>query len=607
MSDLAELGLEPGDLSATIERLEAGGDYKEALEALLLGIDEARASQLDLFLRESRGAWLLCSRAAPGRALFCGDALSGTALALARLGFAVTLFDSSAERLRYGRARNAALGPATGPGPTAILGGDTPRLPFRSGSFALVVVEGGLPGRPRYSLDECRRVCAGELALIADNRLGYKLSTGHRGAFRIPGAGEFVRRALWPRNGERTLAGYHRALADPDYDAPRSFALYPHGRDFSFVARCERGGAGPHLPIGPKERANRLKVLGHRAGLFPVFTSTYAVLTARRGGAAIASRLERILGELAERTSEPVPTAETLVATRGNSAVVLTEVTGADPTSPDGRWAVHVPLSPRQELRVRRNYRRLVEMRTRFPGFPHAEPLFEGRLADFYLTCQRRLPGITAPQISGRREFVERMVRDVSARLSEVVADAATTIDEERFEQQVGARFDLVSSHAAPTSTVRALARMRDEARERLLGQSAPNVLYHADLRSKHVQVQPNGELVALLDWGSSERSDLPYFDLLNLLVHERQHDDGLDGAGAWRVFREGHALRDYEHAALDGYARALGLGADYCAAITAMFPVLVGGMAEKHWDFSRPRWLLRLFGVGAASSQVSR
>jgi hypothetical protein len=26
---------------------------------------------------------------------------------------------------------------------------------------------------------------------------------------------------------------------------------------------------------------------------------------------------------------------------------------------------------------------------------------------------------------------------------------------------------------------------------------------------------------------------------------------------------------------------------------------VLVAAMAERHWDFSRPRWLRRQFGIG--------
>ena len=36
----------------------------------------------------------------------------------------------------------------------------------------------------------------------------------------------------------------------------------------------------------------------------------------------------------------------------------------------------------------------------------------------------------------------------------------------------------------------------------------------------------------------------------------------------------------------------------EYCRAIEAFYPVLVGAMAEKNWDYSRPRWLNRNFGI---------
>ena len=39
-------------------------------------------------------------------------------------------------------------------------------------------------------------------------------------------------------------------------------------------------------------------------------------------------------------------------------------------------------------------------------------------------------------------------------------------------------------------------------------------------------------------------------------------------------------------------------LDADVAACVGAIYPVLVAAMAETHWNYSRPRWLHREFGL---------
>ncbi len=48
----------------------------------------------------------------------------------------------------------------------------------------------------------------------------------------------------------------------------------------------------------------------------------------------------------------------------------------------------------------------------------------------------------------------------------------------------------------------------------------------------------------------------------------------------------------------MNSYAKTLGLSSSVVAAIDAIYPVLVAAMAEKNWDFSRPRWLHKQFGI---------
>jgi aminoglycoside phosphotransferase (APT) family kinase protein len=123
-------------------------------------------------------------------------------------------------------------------------------------------------------------------------------------------------------------------------------------------------------------------------------------------------------------------------------------------------------------------------------------------------------------------------------------------------------------------------------------------VLYHADLRSKHVQVDRDGGVLGYLDWGTTEVDGLPLFDLLHLLIHERKQEHHISPGEAWRAVRDRRDLRDHEIEALDSYARTLHLDTRVVAAIDAIYPVLVAAMAEKNWDFSRPRWLHKQFGI---------
>ncbi|MFM7296982.1 MAG: phosphotransferase, partial [Planctomycetota bacterium] len=190
-------------------------------------------------------------------------------------------------------------------------------------------------------------------------------------------------------------------------------------------------------------------------------------------------------------------------------------------------------------------------------------------------------------------------LEDLSRALAELATAPARELDAEGFERLLGARFDVVSQHCGSAATRAALGQLRTEARGEWLGLSFPLVLQHADLRSKHVQVERDGRLVALLDWGSAEEADLPGFDLLHYLLHERKQAEGLSARAMWQLALEPQRLRDWERAALASHAAALGLSEAYFRALARVYPVIVAAMAERHWDYSRPRWLERQFGIG--------
>ena len=557
------------------EREAQGWSFRRALEALLLDLDEAAADELALQLREGRGAWLVELATHAGGVLFLGHPLSGTVTALALQGLDVYVpagANSTEGRFVAFRAREQT------PGRVHLI--DEPGR-----GYALVVLENGWTGSRELYLDlEQRLAPGGELVLIADNRLSYKRSLGRKGAFRITGPLEFAGKVLGRSSSPRTLSGW-RGLLGGDGRALESYSLYPHRLDFSHVVALER--PYPALSIGPMEKKNLVKLAGKALGLFPVLTPSFAFVV-RRGERGRA-RIDRALGALAERLGEKQPIVETIVATRGNSAVVHTREGAA--------WTLHVPLAPKNMRQTEHHLRVLGEVRTRFPGVPVPEPLFFGKLEGLTFACERRLPGWTAPQACGDAPRIGRMLGQVADALTKLVVRPSRPFSEADFEAQIAARFRLVLEHASVPATIARLERMLAEARGRFVGRPLPLVYYHADVRAKHVQVDELGNLLGILDWGTAEPEGLPYIDLLHLVVHEVKQEHGVSAGEAWRrmLARE---MQRHENECLERYRAALGLEPDVARAIEELYPVLVAAMAEKNWDYSRPRWLQRQFGL---------
>ena len=579
-----------------LARLRGGETWKQVFESALLELGDERADHLMLLTREARAAWLVLLREEPGRALCIGNASSGAAVALARAGQRVTLVDRSQTRLELGLAQLRAM---AGVEALAVCVGVGKRLPFGDAAFDVVLQEQGLPQARtpwEFPFAEISRVCRGEFVLSANNRLGYKRSRGRRGDFRVARPLAFAVGALFPARGEHTSRGYLAALRRADWNQVNAFALYPHQSDFTHLVALD--GRGPALMLGPKERKNRAKMFAASIGLFPWLTPSFAFIAQRKTMARERTRLACVLDELAQHTGEPRPSAEFIHATRGNTTLVMTHVEGATVDDPRGRWAVHIPLSQQQLNQLVQHQARLALIRERFPAVKVPEPLWIGRAAGLMVACERRLGGLTAPQYTGDQAVAKRMFADVARDFATLTMRPAQDFDAQDFERLVAARFALVARFAALPSTIENLAALCERMREQLVGATFPLVLHHADLRSKHVQVNPDGSVIGCLDWGSSELEDLPYFDVLHLIAHERKHEAGLTAAAAWKIVRERSALREHEQRALDDYSERLGIDERVRRAIEAMYPVLVAAMAERNWDYSRPRWLARQFGV---------
>ena len=590
----APFPLEAAELEELLRALDGGDDYRTSLETFLLATTAEKTDRLMLLLGEGRGSWHPLTRVASGRALWLGNAFSGSWLPLAQAGFEVLVVDPNPARIRFASHRAHSQ-------PSAqvqfLVAGNSEHLPFADASFDLVVQEEGLPGpvelRFAHNVVECQRVTRGELFVTADNRFAYKRSTGRRAKFQIHSPLAWLREAAFPAPGHASLREHESRLRTDGFEAPRSHALYPHMRDFTHVVALD--GGTPQLPVGPLERKNRLKVVGNAVGLFPVLTPSFVTGVARHSASLHdENRMDRVLRELSSRLNEPLPEIENWTATRGNCAVVLTRPRSSER---DGSWALHIPMNEKERRELTCHQEQLLFLAERFPKFPIPAPLFSGEIDGLWLTCERRLDGIAATQVSREPACAKQLLADTARHLAGLVMREAAPLSSGDLERLLGTRFDLVSAKANLPATIAHIERAREKAFATLRGLTVPQVFYHADIRSKHVRVERDGSVIGYLDFGCSSRNDLPYFDLVNLVVHENKRDGEFASTHAWQRLLARDGIREHELTALESYASALSLPPAYCRTIEEIYPILVVAMCERNWDYSRPRWLHEHFG----------
>ena len=508
-----------------------------------------------------------------------GNGLSGAGLGLAQAGWAVCLRDDNPERLAFARARAADHGLEL---ETELSQGER-QLPHADESFDLVLNEGDFGA----GASELARVARGEVVLIADNRYGYKRSSGVHGEFQVRSPLEYLQ-SLFKRGG-KSLSDYSRELTEAGLIGIRPHSLYPHSADFTFCVSLTSDG--PKLPIGPKERANKLKILGERLGLFPLLTPSFALISHKPRAKLLRPLADRLLQEAVETEDGQAPPLEHLVATRGNNALLLSA--GSRPL------ALHMPLEIRQQVQVKRHLATLTALSEEFPALPVPRPIRELHFGEAWCAVEERLGGWTAGQICGDQRRVSRMLKDVAEHFAGLITRPAQEFTEADFERLIGERVRRVSMKAPDKETRSALMEMEVLAREQLIGARFPLMRSHGDLRSKHVQVDQDGGVLGYLDWGATEERDLPLFDLLHLIINERKQEAQSTIGDAWRDYCAGSAApREHERAAIDEYSDRLELSTEVQRGIEAIYPLFVADAAEKNWDYSRPRWVLRQFGL---------
>ena len=585
--------LAPGDLDSFFTSIAAGTPFRESFEELLARLPAARVGRLLQLHSERRGAWLALLREPGGRALILGNALTGSAAPLTAAGYDVTLADASPDRLRLARLSSARQ---DNPGVRCVCV-DENQLPFADESFELVVLDDDRRAGPTTKqLDEARRVCAGELVVLCDNRLAYKRSSGRWQDLRVRSPLDFLRRALLPRAGERTLRLHLNQVQTNEFEPATALALYPDRRDFAHIV--DLSNSQPSLWVGPNEARNRLKVLGKRLGLFPWLAPSFAILARRRGRPHARRRIERVLATLANRLDEPEPFPEHVFATRGNTSVILTAVVGDNSIDPRGRWALHVPLYAAHTPGLETHLDALRTVRERFPSVPVPEPLHSGPVDGLWVSVERRAPGVPAQHLLHDAELADHVLLQAAEHFARLATKPAMPLTHADFDTLVSARCESVARKAPDVETRRAIDAIERNARKQLVGAPLPRVLQHGDLRAKHVQVTLRGEVLAYVDWGTASTDELPMLDVAHLLVHDAKQRTKLSDGVLWRRMLDKNELRPAERRALQRHAELLGIDAEISQALLALYPISIGAIAEANWPWTRPGWFRRTYGL---------
>ena len=451
-------------------------------------------------------------------------------------------------------------------------------------SFDLVLIEDDSLASP-ISLPMAVSLSNDLIALTVDNPLGYKRSSGYRADFKR--ATPTALGHAWLHERDQLLPARRQRLSSLSGQPARAVALYPDRRDFAHVVDWERGA--PDLTLGPAERKNGLKLLGRKLGLFPVLAPSFGLWSSKLG--STQTLLDALLDGIAKHLGAERQRPLHLVATRGNSALVLTR-----------DWVVRIPLGHRPNAAMQQNAAGLLALQAL--DLPTPEPLYLGPIragqVDVLLSVESRIPGLGAGQLVDKPKAVARLAATLATRLAALPRTPAQTLDANAAHTLFAPRFQAVKERCGDAATAAALDHMQAETIARATGLTLPLIACHRDLRPKHVIIdeQGRGELMGVVDWSCLEQTGPPLYDLFHFLAQERTARKEWNASRVWHAFQDRNQLEPHEQSAIAHYEAALGLPPEWYAVIAGAYPVLFGAMAEEHWDFSRPLWIKRMFGI---------
>jgi ubiquinone/menaquinone biosynthesis C-methylase UbiE len=474
---------------------------------------------------------------AKARVLDLGSGWGTVSLHLASMCEQVVAFDQMSLHLRWLRTVSEARDVHN---IVLVQGGDTNHLPFPSGAFDAVIMNGVLEhvatntmGDPqavqRRILREAARILkpGGVLYIGIENRLNYKYFLGVREGHIKMKYGALLPRPitrwyLWLtrrqpfREYTYSLLGYRKLLRSAGLSHQRFFAPWP-----------TYSSAGQFFPVRETERTPHWHVHAkHPAARSPgwYFTRAYSMVAAPHPPAT--SLMERVLQEIALRTERPLPwTLEDHLfrASSGGKATLRIAAGQGQPA-----WFIQVGLTPLSGQRILAEHRAMAALHT-LPLEPELArripaSLMTGEVAGYVYGIRELAKGQNGGELIHRQGSREALCRQAEEFLCGLHQSAGRLVrlDEALFERLVtkpiaGVRpwfTALEWADYAPWFT-----RQTVWLRERLLGASLRIVPYHGDFVPENCVWDAGRQALSqVLDWELYDGAGLPMVDWVTFL-----------------------------------------------------------------------------------------
>ena len=568
--------------------------------------DEARAV----------GKFLL-SLSPQSRVLDIGCGLGAFALSFARTSHEVVAIDLISEHLRWIRLYAESVGVTN---IVLACAGDSPHLPFATGSFDAVVMSGVLeyvalssPGEPRALQQAFLRDIArilkpqGQVYIGIENRLNYRYFFGHREEHTkmrfVTLLPRWLANAMHKRSRGRELriythpmSGYRRLLDAAGFKDMKVFYPLPKYSRIATLQPLEEGSRDSLLP------AASFRVSGWvdrwRSSAFGRYFASSFVIIGQR-----SKSHDSLLGQLIAAAREHCTQPELANGANWNlnryevrrrTGKLYLHLTASDGT----RLLAKVPLDPTARQHVHASYDAM-RLLHQMPGVSSATKAVVPRVfgsasvGGHEIVLEEWMPGVQA-RYGGwlRSHLVSQSMRFLIGLHKET--QDRVKLDDSVYAAYFRPHFDRLGRWFAATewsALERRISTLNGFCREQVLGAELPIVLRQGDFSLTNCLFDPRTmKLAVIVDWDLSETRGLPLTDAIRILLHANRQSRGANGS-LLEVSLRGvpELLISPEHRDLYAdYMQALDIEARLFTPLAAVY---WAQLVNRHFAFPRCRW----------------